>query len=347
MKNFLKNYLSTMSFLGIAFFYFSNISYYQKQLLREFYIPDTQLVIYSENIFIWIILFYAIVLLVYYWKYNQKSKARIVYRYVIDKIHNKERKISSEEKTAILSWVLKLFFWPLMIIWFMDHIHKLWINIYLSFLDFENLSQNLLLFFNKYLFIICLSIILFIDVLFFTIWYLFEAPFFKNTIKSVQPSLFWWLIALICYPPFNTWINELIWWYSSNFPQFSNTYIHIWLNISILILMSIYSWASFSLWLKASNLTNRGIIKKWPYKYIRHPAYITKNISWWIWWLPFIILAINNNNYTQVLFIIFSLIMWTTIYYFRAITEEKHLSDDQDYLKYKNEVKYKFIPKIW
>jgi protein-S-isoprenylcysteine O-methyltransferase Ste14 len=42
-----------------------------------------------------------------------------------------------------------------------------------------------------------------------------------------------------------------------------------------------------------------------------------------------------------------SLLTWSFIYYLRAITEEKHLSLDPNYIKYKQEVKYKFIPKIF
>lgn len=347
MKNFVKNYFSTMSFLWIAYFYFSNIEYYQKQLFRDFRIPDVNTVVSSHEIFVWIIIFYAISLIFYYTKYPQKSKARLVYQYLFEKLQNKQRKILPEEKTAILSWILKLFFAPLMIVWFMDHIHKLWINVYLSYLDFENLSQDFMVFFNKYLFMICFSTILFIDVLFFTLWYLFEAPFFKNTIKSVQPTLFGWMVALICYPPFNSGITDLVGWYSRNFPQFENAYIHVALNVSILILMWIYSRASLSLWLKASNLTHRWIVRKGPYKYIRHPAYITKNLAWWIGGLPFIILAIENSNFTQIFFIIFWLSMWSVIYYLRAITEEQHLSEDQEYIQYKKDIQYKFIPKIW
>jgi protein-S-isoprenylcysteine O-methyltransferase Ste14 len=38
---------------------------------------------------------------------------------------------------------------------------------------------------------------------------------------------------------------------------------------------------------------------------------------------------------------------WAFIYYLRAMTEEAHLSADPDYVAYKKEVKYKFIPGIW
>jgi protein-S-isoprenylcysteine O-methyltransferase Ste14 len=31
----------------------------------------------------------------------------------------------------------------------------------------------------------------------------------------------------------------------------------------------------------------------------------------------------------------------------RAITEERHLSQDPDYIQYKKDVPYRFIPKVW
>ena len=40
-------------------------------------------------------------------------------------------------------------------------------------------------------------------------------------------------------------------------------------------------------------------------------------------------------------------IVWTFIYYMRAMTEERHLSLDPDYREYCKKVKYRFIPKVW
>ena len=88
----------------------------------------------------------------------------------------------------------------------------------------------------------------------------------------------------------------MIGWYSSDFPQFENSFAQIFFPTLILILMAIYSWASLSLGFKASNLTNRGIVSHGPYKYIRHPAYICKNLAWWLGGLPFLITALNKND---------------------------------------------------
>jgi protein-S-isoprenylcysteine O-methyltransferase Ste14 len=110
--------------------------------------------------------------------------------------------------------------------------------------------------------------------------------------------------------------------------------------------MGIYAWASFSLGLKASNLTNRWIIIKGPYKYVRHPAYICKNTAWLIWGIPMVIVALESES-LSIISVIMWLSWWAFIYYLRAITEENHLSTDPDYVEYKRQVPYKFIPKIW
>jgi len=349
MKNFLKNYLSTILFIIIAYIFFSNITFYQNFLIKDIHILSfgINLKFNSKIIYDIIIILYIILLIPFYLKYKEKSKARIIIKYFYKKFKDKNYKIKKKEKISILAWLVKLFFAPLMIIWLTIHISNTLNSIYASYNDIALLKTNFYTFFNTHLFWLILSLILFFDVLFFTLWYLIEVPKLKNTIKSVDITFFWWFVVLICYPPFNTYSTQLIWWYSNEFPKFTNEYIHIILNSIILILMWIYSWASISLWLKASNLTNRWIISKWPYKYIRHPAYISKNLAWWIWWLPLLIWNITSWQYKSFIIVLFSISVWSLIYYYRAITEEKHLSKDKDYLKYKEKVKYKFIPKIY
>lgn len=231
-----------------------------------------------------------------------------------------------------------------MVFWLTGHIFNMINNIYLASENIDLFSTNFLLFFNQYFFYMAFSAILFFDVLFFTLWYLLEGSLFKNKIKSVDPTFLGWFVALASYPPINNATNTILWWYSTDFPQFWNFYLHIFFNILILILMWIYSRASITLWLKASNLTNRWIVKSWPYKYIRHPAYICKNLAWWIGWLPILISASISLDIKTFLFALFSLTWWSYIYYMRAKTEEAHLSMDSDYIEYKKEVKNMFFP---
>lgn len=347
MLNFFKNYFSTLLFIFWAYGFYTHIPFYQNLFIKKFSILNSGIDIYTLSIFQWIILLYIILLIPFYITYTENSKARNILWYIFWKIKRFKYKMSKTEKTSILSWMVKLFFAPLMILWFTDHLILIINNFHLASANFWTIQKNFLLYFNQHLFYNVLIILFFIDVLFFTLWYLIEAPFFKNTIKSVDSTLFGWTVALICYPPFNTYITGVIWWYSKDFPQFQNPFFHIWINTLLLILLGIYASASMALWLKASNLTNRWIITRWAYKYVRHPAYISKNIVWWIWALPLLIGNILNHDIKNTLIVLVWLIWWSFIYYLRAITEERHLSADPEYRIYQTKVKYKFIPKIY
>ncbi|MFH0876389.1 MAG: methyltransferase [archaeon] len=103
----------------------------------------------------------------------------------------------------------------------------------------------------------------------------------------------------------------------------------------IFLLLLVYLWATLSLGTKSSNLTNRGIVDKGAYKYIRHPAYISKNAAWWLMAIP-----IMNAQ------LFFGLLLLSIIYFMRAITEERHLIADDDYKKYCKKTKYRFIPYV-
>ncbi|MBW7955015.1 DUF1295 domain-containing protein [Candidatus Gracilibacteria bacterium] len=347
MLNFLKNYISTLSFIIFLYIFYSTQKYYAGFFVGEYsFLFLDGFKVNIKEIFLIIIKLYFILLIPFYAFFDGESKARIILGFLYNKIIKRNKKnITQAEKTAILAWIVKGFFAPLMIFWLTGHIFELTNNLYKSYINFDLINQSFLSYFNQYFFYTAFSLILFLDVLFFTLGYLIEGKIFKNEIISVEPTFFGWFVALASYPPLNQTTNTILGWYSTDFPQFSNFYIHIILNILILILMGIYSWASFSLGLKASNLTNRGIVKTGPYKYIRHPAYLCKNLSWWIGGLPIIIFSISSGDFKTFFYAIIGLSFWSLIYYFRAKTEENHLSLDDDYIKYKKEVKGMFFPK--
>ncbi len=91
--------------------------------------------------------------------------------------------------------------------------------------------------------------------------------------------------------------------------------------------------STISLGAKCSNLTNRGIVTRGAFKIVRHPAYSSKIISWWLLTLPFMSMRV-----------FIAMIAWTIIYVLRAYTEEKHLEKDTDYLKYREKTKWLFVP---
>ena len=136
----------------------------------------------------------------------------------------------------------------------------------------------------------------------------------------------------------------MVGWSSSDFPYFENKFAFIAANVAILALMGIFAWASISLGFKASNLTHRGIVTKGPYRFIRHPAYMCKSMAWWIGGIPFVVNAAGSGLIAVILTLI-PLIVWSYIYFLRAMTEERHLiSVNSEYEDYAKKVRYRFVP---
>lgn len=241
--------------------------------------------------------------------------------------------ITGEEKVSLLLYLVKIFFTPLMIGFLLDNTNALF-----NFATTRDLSftkDNIFNFYFKGLF----ALILFIDTAIFTAGYLVESKKLKNIVKSVEPTVLGWTVALMCYPPFNNMSGDIFGWHTQDFNSFSTMNITLFFGAVSLILFAIYLWATLALGWKSSNLTNRGIISSGPYKYVRHPAYISKNLSWWIMGIPFIVITPIPA--------ILSLLVWSFIYYLRAMTEERHLMSDPDYAEYMKKTPYMFIPKVF
>jgi protein-S-isoprenylcysteine O-methyltransferase Ste14 len=200
--------------------------------------------------------------------------------------------------------------------------------------DLSFTKYNIYNFYYRALF----SLILFVDTIIFTFGYLVESKKLDNIVKSVEPTMLGWIVALICYPPFNSMSGDIFGWHTQDFNSFGDVNVTLFFGAVSLILFGIYVWATIALGWKSSNLTNRGIISKGPYKYVRHPAYISKNLSWWVMGIPFILVS--------PILSILSLSIWSFIYYLRAMTEERHLMADPDYVEYMKKTPYMFIPKV-
>ena len=247
---------------------------------------------------------------------------RKVFNFVFIKNLKGDSEITKEEKVSLLFYMVKIVFTPLMIGFLITNI--------VSLLNYsENFNFLRLMFY----------IILFVDTAIFSFGYLVESKKLNNIVKSVEPTFLGWAVALICYPPFNGVGGNLFGWYSSDFSSFGNLHLDFIFGIISILLFTVYVWATIALGFKASNLTNRGIVSTGPYKYIRHPAYIFKNLSWWVMGIPFII----NFGIIAIL----SLSAWSFIYYMRAMTEERHLMADPEYIQYMQKTKYMFIPQVF
>jgi len=98
----------------------------------------------------------------------------------------------------------------------------------------------------------------------------------------------------------------------------------------IIALLAVYSWSTVVFGLRFSNLTHRGIITNGPYRWSKHPAYIAKNLSWWLISVPFI----AGAGWMQAVQSCLLLTGVNLIYFLRAKTEERHLGSDPVYRDY-------------
>jgi protein-S-isoprenylcysteine O-methyltransferase Ste14 len=173
-----------------------------------------------------------------------------------------------------------------------------------------------------------------IDLLYCVVGYTVTIRLFDTQIRSVEPTVAGWMVALICYQPFYSVIGRLYLQYDDG--TFWDNWLQPWPLVRagwaalIIVLALIYALSTVAFGLRFSNLTHRGIITAGPYRFTKHPAYLAKNLSWWLISVPFVSeqgwgMALRNCCLLGVL---------NLVYYVRARTEERHLSRDPTYVAY-------------
>jgi protein-S-isoprenylcysteine O-methyltransferase Ste14 len=363
-RRFMVNYLSTLAFIGLAYWIISSLSNFHRSMLQGQW-PLTMFgldaIITVQSVFAALIGLYALILIPYYARYPwihsksftfaqgawfalRRGKASA---FQPDPMRLPVRvRVSPLTRQAGLALLLKFFFAPLMINWCLIHIANLCGSVQLLIESTDRLSGRAL--FDTSLFWAAFQLILFVDTLLFTLGYMIELPALGNRIRSVDPTFFGWFICLACYPPFNTLTGQFLEWQSNDFPHFDSDAIHFTVNIVLLTALAIFSWASIALGFKASNLTNRGIVTHGPYAFVRHPAYAAKNLAWWLGALPTVWMWYAAANWKSLAYCVLSVFGWTVIYALRALTEERHLLlRDNGYAQYATAVRWRFVPGVW
>ena len=238
---------------------------------------------------------------------------------------------TTQEKVSVLFLFVKFFFLPLMINFVFDNYFSVTNNM-------QNLSWggNFMVFFNDHLYIFLLTSFFLVDTVFFAFGYALESRHLRNSVVSVESTFLGWAVALISYPPFNSFAGQVFQWGASDFADFGSLEMNFAVRLLVVALTFVFLAATISLGTKCSNLTNRGIVSRGPYRYVRHPAYLMKLASWWLLSIPLMSIPVFVG-----------MGFWTVIYFLRAWTEERHLSKDENYLKYKEKVRHMFIPKVF
>jgi protein-S-isoprenylcysteine O-methyltransferase Ste14 len=174
-----------------------------------------------------------------------------------------------------------------------------------------------------------------IDVAFATVGYVLTLRPLDAHIRSANPFAAAWTAALMCYPPFilmeaggpldyHPGTQEWVDWFSGHPLLLAG-----W-GAMLVVLTGIYAWATVAFGLRFSNLTHRGILTHGPYAWSRHPAYLSKNLFWWLSTLPILTTGsvVDAVRATALMGVV------SGIYYWRARTEERHLGLDPVYRDY-------------
>lgn len=224
------------------------------------------------------------------------------------------------------SWLIKGYFIPAMFSFLAMNMSSLSMKVGVEdwYMDRENL------------FGFTLVMLYTIDLIFALIGYVCAFRILDTHERSSDPTLSAWIAALFCYPPFWKFVE-------ANFINYSgpvewhqlfadNQTLLISWGMGILLMIVFYTWSTIVFGCRFSNLTHRGIITNGPYKFTKHPAYIAKNISWWMISLPFLAFSDPFEGIRHSIM----LLMLNAIYFARAWTEERHLANDPVYRRYQD-----------
>ena len=227
-------------------------------------------------------------------------------------------------KLHALGWLVKGFFLPLMFAYAHDGLVQIWAR---------DGPPSLLSF--QQIFAFAIDLFYLFDVLLAVVAYTLTLQILGSSIRSVEPTFTGWAVCLVCYPPFvsgtlNAYLkydqDGLFWG-----KLFAGTpFLYFLWGMVILILVGIYMASTVAFGLRFSNLTHRGIITSGPYRWTKHPAYLSKNLSWWLISVPFV----AGAGWAMAVKSCLLLLGINLIYFLRAKTEERHLRRDPVYREY-------------
>jgi hypothetical protein len=175
-----------------------------------------------------------------------------------------------------------------------------------------------------------------IDISIGTVGYLCTLRPLDSHIRSGNPYVAGWLAALICYPPFllmnaggplDYQQHQLGWARALS----DHPLLQPLLAFALVVLTAYYAWATLVFGLRFSNLTHRGILTHGPYRFTKHPAYVSKNLFWWLAALP---MLTTSGDWRDAVRNCALLALVSGVYFWRAKTEERHLGADPAYRAY-------------
>jgi len=174
--------------------------------------------------------------------------------------------------------------------------------------------------------------------------YCIESRWMENRTRSIDTTLSGWAVCLFCYTPLNEIPTYFLFFaptvVTNNESQLIIENVNFLYGIKIveIILLVAHIYTDVSLGPSVANISLKKLQTKGFYGLIRHPGTTLKLLYW-------LFQSIFYKRFWSMK-VIFGYLAWGALYVLRALTEERHLSQHQEYIEYKKKVKYRFIPKV-
>ncbi|MEM1159016.1 MAG: hypothetical protein AAGH72_12265 [Verrucomicrobiota bacterium] len=305
-------YLGFLGVVGCLAFIYWLIPEYQKEL----YLPAFMLILYLLPVILLIAIPYII------WTDTRLDQPEDAY-YAIGAwlLRKKCSTQSIAWKPFILGWGVKVFFLPIMLGFLCHNVGNVMEHGF-QFDSFQNF------------FITSMNLIFTLDTIFGAIGYLMTLRVLDAHIRTPDQTVSGWLVTLICYPPFLSLMGQSYYHFKAeqDWQVFLIDYplLYVAWGTTILFSLFFYVWATVCFGCRFSNLTNRGIINFGPYRFMKHPAYVFKCISWWLLLTPFV----SSSDPMICLQACLLLTLKCGVYVGRAKVEERLLMQDPAYVEY-------------
>lgn len=353
-----KRYLYLMLLFGLARYGYHTLQEYGFEANHRYYQPWFVMLEFLWSLFLWAGLPYILITRAYRHdpQSDRKDLATLtekVIKFLLVKLRVPGMKLpefGSDDKRAALGFAVKFFFAPVMTVFFAENFGSLVNNFdYLTagFTDHLANGTYTLDIAGKDITNIGTTLIFCLDVGLAWVGYVLSSRWLDNQTVSAEPTWLGWIVCLISYPPFRVMGGWLLTGPGENLYQ-SLPLTPLVSLFGGMMLISFFVYMLPTIWfgVRFSNLTHRGIIRKGPFAIVRHPAYAAKNFGWWCVGFPVAIYVMFTSSFSMGVSYILGLILASSIYYARAITEERHLSLDPDYVEYCKHVRYRFIPGV-
>lgn len=174
--------------------------------------------------------------------------------------------------------------------------------------------------------------------------YIFASRLIGTEVKKVDHTWFGWMITLAAYPPLNAavfggWMQYTpsveslqlfqgvpVWVYLTQ--QFPPALYFV--GVMILLAGLFHLWGEAQMGIRSSNLSRRGIITIGPFRFTKHPVYVSKCVQWAFIYFPVLnAIGLLSSLQSGLLFLMVCL-----LFVGRAVAEEKLLAEDPDYVRY-------------